>query len=293
MAPKKRTRRVAGAAAEPQQMVESLREGLRAAHDAQPQIVLAQITTLSEPNPALAQHVLWLLQTGAITMERHSEPEEAVDYLPSSVNKWRLLSVAMSRRILNECCPALSEIWAQLKPNVLSQSVAIALHVDSGSALYSKHIPTLLERSGDRYRACGCRLDNMQNAFTRDHNHYVPNERFGWFSLGEEDDEKTLGCINGSKIALPADLQAHDWLLDKNEWFKSAQIRCGLMAIPCADLFSNIEPPEYITFVVDTASPHPSTPRHGVAPSSSSGSPTSDASSPGVAPPAGSGGAAP
>ena len=75
MAPKKRTRRVAGAAAEPQQMVESLREGLRAAHDAQPQIVLAQITTLLEPNPALAQHVLRLLQTGAITMERHSEPD--------------------------------------------------------------------------------------------------------------------------------------------------------------------------------------------------------------------------
>ena len=81
MAPKKRARHVAGAAAGPQQMVDSLRVGLQAAHDAQPQIVLAQITTFLEPSPALAQHVLWLLQTGAITMERRSEPEDVVDYL--------------------------------------------------------------------------------------------------------------------------------------------------------------------------------------------------------------------
>ena len=192
-------------------MVESLREGLQAAHDAQPRIVLAQITTLLEANPALAQHVLWLLQTGAITMERRSEPEEAVDQLHRSINTWRLLSVAMNRRILNECCPALSEIWAQLKPNALSQCVSIALHVDSGSALYSKHIPTLVDRSIARYHVCGQRLGNIQNAFSRGRNHYVPNERFGWFSLGEEDDEKTLGCIDGSKIVLPTDLQAHDW----------------------------------------------------------------------------------
>ena len=48
MAPKKRSR-VAAAAAEPQAMVDELREGLRAAHDAQPRIILAQLITLLEP----------------------------------------------------------------------------------------------------------------------------------------------------------------------------------------------------------------------------------------------------
>ena len=57
-------------------MVAELREGLRAAHDAQPRIILAQLNTLLEPQPALAQHVLWLLQTGAITLEARAAPEE-------------------------------------------------------------------------------------------------------------------------------------------------------------------------------------------------------------------------
>ena len=271
-------------------MVNELREGLRAAHDAQPRIILAQLATLLEPQPALAQHVLWLLQTGAITLEERAAPEEeAEDQLRQSCNKWRLCSVALNRRILIECCPALSEIWAQLKPAVLSQCVAIALHVDPGSALYSKHIPTLLARCRARYEEQGRRLDDMQDAFSNVRGSLTPNTRFGRFSLGEVDDEKTLTCIDGTTMVLPADLQSHVWTLERNEVFRSAQIRCGMLAILCAELFSNsptrIQPPEYVA----------TTPRSGQtgAAASSSGSPASIASSPGVAPPAGSGGAAP
>ena len=87
MAPKKRCR-AAAAAAEPQAMVDELREGLRAAHDAQPRIILAQLATLLEPQPALAQHVLWLLQTGAVTLETRAalEEEDAEDYVRKSCN---------------------------------------------------------------------------------------------------------------------------------------------------------------------------------------------------------------
>ena len=243
--------------------------------------------------------MLWLLQTGAITLESRAAPEEEpADQLTPSCNKWRLCSVALNRRILNECCAALSEIWAQLKPAVLSQCVTIALHVDPGSALYSKHIPTLLARCRARYEDQGRRLDNMQDAFSRVRDTFAPNARFGWFCLGETDDQKTLTCINGATMDLPEDLQAHDWELAKNEVFRSAQIRCGLLAISCAELFSNasnsIQPPEYMATVPDASGAPPSTPRSGGpgAAASSSGSPTSIASSPGVAPPAGSGGAA-
>ncbi len=103
----------------------------------QPSIVLAQIQEILQGRPDMAQQVLWLITSGALNP---AMPGATVDdVLPTSVNKWRLLSQRMLRDLLAGLEPEREEVFSKVHRGQLLEVLTFALHVDPGSAVYFKN----------------------------------------------------------------------------------------------------------------------------------------------------------
>ncbi len=101
----------------------------------QPSIVLAQIQDILQGRPEMAQQVLWLITSGALNP---AMGETTDDVLPTSVNKWRLLSQRTLKELVAGLEPEREEVFSKIHRGHLLEMLTFALHVDPGSAVYYK-----------------------------------------------------------------------------------------------------------------------------------------------------------
>ena len=258
-------------------MVQNLRSQFDVVAEEGPRIVLAQIRGMLESQPDLARHTLWLLTSGAITLDRRTIEAIDPDALPQICTKWRQLSVGAIRELLSRLEPSLSELWGKMKQTHLVQVVAFALHIDANSALYSQNKADLFQRAYVRYTAKGQRLQNFMSCV--DINSQLKEDVAAYFDFQVPAGEAVKKVVSkcGQEVELPANLQDQDWVVDCAFSFTRARVKTGMVAIRFVDLFTNagvqLEVPELIA--TNTGNNGMATPVSSSRGASSAGSPAS------------------
>ena len=136
-----------------------------------------------EQHPAKASQIENMIRNGIL--EETVTQDDDREYLHPSQNKFNLLPIEIMREILRNFGENtisekdLKEIKAK---RILMQWIAMAMHVDPSSAIFSKSIPKLMQMCNDRYKNMGHRMKNITSPLG------IGTNMQGCFTLLKNDD---------------------------------------------------------------------------------------------------------
>ena len=193
-----------------------------------------------------------MIRTGALNRES-AKPEDG-DQLPSSVNKWRLVSMDMLRLLTNAVAPEGADQWGKIRnKQTLLDVLGMGLQVDTLGAVPSKSKQQLYEWSMRRHAECGALLRTMVVSEGE-----VNWEQSGHFRLTEVYPSPGVQAVgikhaaSGKYTVLPQDLAMLqvDWILVDNHHFSKASLQSGekgIVKVLCVNIFATmqvaLEPP--------------------------------------------------
>jgi hypothetical protein len=220
---------------------------------------LEKINNILAEKPHLALKVLFQLETGALE-DPGVDTAAANEWLPVTSNKWGLQSKDLLQQMLKACKDGdYLEKLAPMGKATLCQALCYCLHVESTSAIYSKHKEELLGLVKQRYTEMGERLDkiSISTGAPEEKAGLKWGDEFGYFSVQVDGEVQYLTAKQAAgkdqRCRLPDEMQRTTWELENAGNYAKASLRSGIYAIPCANVFKGAQvelvPPELLKSV--------------------------------------------
>ena len=128
--------------------------------------------------------------------------------MPNTSNTWRLLSSNLVKELMVGMYPNSVDTINKVKGKVITDVLCYVLNADINSAIYSKRKSTLLTQ-------CIARKDltrrELSDLVFIDNDTKVDWAQSGLFRIEDRRGVKTLVHVDGARVTLPDELQAHAW----------------------------------------------------------------------------------
>ena len=239
---------------------------------------LERLVQSIKERPAVANHILMVLDMGGFDeIDRPSHANQG-DNLPKSCNKFMLLSKSHIHDLLTMCCPQIQEFLESLPSRSPKREALMCLcylyHTAIDSALPTKSWAGLQKWVLERWQLFGRRLGKNEDAAEAEDESiqkWLTRVQASYFTL---DGDKVKYICHDAAVTLPEELKALG--VDKlqvSEGYDlyNAVVGCGCLKVKCCDLFGegfkNLKLPWFKKEVPSssetstaTTSPSPTTP---------------------------------
>ncbi len=202
---------------------------------AQDELVISKVVSILSTDPAKASRVLLLLETGQL----EAKPAAPADRCHSQ-NKLCLIPRGHMVAFMSQICPTLTEQLANFHGKPID-ILALALNMDPGSAVFTKRVPTNLERTRARYEELGSWLNNIKKGSP------LEKKNIGFFELIARTEDGVAPAAesvfthvkhtSGSTAPLPAEMRTLRWKIEENQSFYKAALVHGVQTCKCVGTF--------------------------------------------------------